>query len=432
MAGWLCQDCLSINKGGAGRCYKCHVPRKFGEAPDGIPDPSRPQVTGAVSADPGARTRRPRPALSDYRSSRRRSWFLLALLTVTVGYSTLSLAMLQANGGTMGLAIRLMQRDLSVVGNLVAVSLIGLILTLATAIAWFVWFDRVLQNVPPLTGRWTELGRVAAVTWWLVPLVGLFRGPYVVGQVYDRVRVRTSPGLWLLGFWAIFWLGGTVAPAIASRAIGFFPVDLVTMAQLDDAIGILGQVSYVIAGLFAAALVLAFEQAQEARSTGATDLEPHRADDDARHGADGYSSPLPSAHGGPVQGTAAAWPAASGAVPGGSWQSQPATARPFDRRIMGDRIECAVASGTTDVAAGATDLGGLWRRCAPGRDRLSALGRDRLAALDRAGRPYPGCRIDDTRRPGRTSWQVHDRGPASDPAGGHGRRHRGRAGASAR
>jgi hypothetical protein len=316
--GWLCQDCLSVNRRSAGRCYKCHVPRKFGELPDGAPVPTRLQAASAPSRDPVASVGRPRPALSDYRSSRRRSWYVLALLTVTVGFSTLSLAMLQANGGTMGLAIRLMQRDLSVVGSIVAVSLIGLVLTVATAVAWFVWFDRVLQNVPPLTGRWTELGRVAAVTWWLVPLVGLFRGPYVVGQVYDRVRVRTSPGLWLLGLWAMFWLGGTIAPAIASRLIGFLPLDLLTLAQLEDMIAILGQVSYVVAGLFAAALVLAFEHAQEVRATGATNVEPVR--DDAEPSPGGVSpAPLPqSAPSGQVQGaTGAGRPNVLSALPGG-------------------------------------------------------------------------------------------------------------------
>src|SRR5262245_8789331 len=193
--GWLCQDCKSVNSSSANNCYRCWTPRKFAEAPD--PATLPPGVSAEQAHAERQRQMRPSPA--NARSSRRRSWVVLALISVTVAFSALSFAFLGAKGGSLGVAMSLISGEWTTVGSLLAIALVAGLLSLLSAIAWFVWFDRVLANVAPLTGKWPEVSRPMAVIWWLVPIVGQFKGTFVVGHIYERMKVASSPGMWLLG-----------------------------------------------------------------------------------------------------------------------------------------------------------------------------------------------------------------------------------------
>ena len=269
MNGWLCHDCKSVNSTSASNCYRCWTPRKFAEAPD--PATLPPGVT--VDEAHAQRKQELRPKLEDARSSRRRSWFVIACITVTVAFSAMSLAFMGAKGGTMGIIIGLVGGDWTTMGSLLAISLVGGVLALLSAIAWFVWFDRVLGNVAPLTGKWPEIGRPMAVIWWLVPIVGQLKGTFVVGHIYELMAVAGSPGLWLLGMWGVTWVGGTMAPNVASFIVGWLPLPLEETIRLQDLIANLGQMSYIAAGFFAVALILAFEHARDVRMAGqASDL----------------------------------------------------------------------------------------------------------------------------------------------------------------
>ena len=99
---------------------------------------------------------RGRPTLTDARSSRGRSRLLLVLLALATTWSALTLAMLLARGGTLGLLMDMLASDTGVLSTVMLVSGIGVLLTVLTALAWFWWFDRVLRDVPPLTGQWPE------------------------------------------------------------------------------------------------------------------------------------------------------------------------------------------------------------------------------------------------------------------------------------
>ena len=81
----------------------------------------------------------------------------------------------------------------------------------------------MLRNVPPLTGQWPDSGRASAIGWWRSPSSASAQ-TRIVGDVYHRLAVEGTPGLWLLGLWVITWIGGTVAPWIAERVLGFLPL----------------------------------------------------------------------------------------------------------------------------------------------------------------------------------------------------------------
>lgn len=321
MDGWLCQDCRSVNSPSAANCYSCWTPRKFAEAPD--PATLPPGVTPEQAH--AERQRQLRPTLADARSSRRRSWIVLACITGTVAFSALNLAFLGAKGGSLGLALSLLSGEWSTFGALVALSLVGGVLAVAAAIAWFAWFDRVLANVPPLTGKWPEIGRVMAIVWWLVPVVGQLKGTFVVGHVYSLMAVAGSPGLWLLGLWGVTWLGGTLVPGVAGFVVGWIPLPLEESIRLQDLISNVGQMSYITSGFFAAALILALEHARDVRSSGHAQDADFEGDGGlvdrlAREAADAApthpgSLPPPAWHGAPGSLPPPAWRGAPGSLP---------------------------------------------------------------------------------------------------------------------
>jgi hypothetical protein len=282
--GWLCGDCRSLNTPRAKRCYRCNLPRAFAETdPDlesktivrsgqpGMPsEAARPAYAGAPVPAPGtppSTNTRPRPTLADARSSRGRSRVLLVLLAATTAWSALSTAVLMTRGGTLGLLMALLDRDYGSLGTVAVLGLVSSLLGLLAALAWFVWFDRVLRNVPSLTGQWPDTGRAAAIGWWFVPVVGFIKAPRIVGDAYHRLSVRGTPGLWLIALWALTWIGGTIGPSIAVRVIAFLPFGVTVYLQLADVINLLGQASYVAAGILAMAVVMAIENASQVRRT---------------------------------------------------------------------------------------------------------------------------------------------------------------------
>jgi len=314
--GWLCGDCKSLNTPRAKSCYRCNVPRRFGESaqdpdtvaitrdggfttgasttvapgrapshgapPGALPPGALPPGTLPPGAAAAAAAARPRPTVTDARSSRGRSRVLLLLLIATTAWTALTTSMVLARGGTLGLVMDLLGGDEGVLSTVLLVGLVGTLLSLVTAIAWFVWFDRVLRNVPALTGQWPDSGRFGAVGWWLVPVVGFIKAPRIVGDVYHRLTVAGTPGLWLLGAWALTWIGGTVGAAIATRVIAFLPFGIETSIGLSDLITLLGQASYVVAGILAVAIVLSIEHASAAALMAAATAGPDTVGPDTR------------------------------------------------------------------------------------------------------------------------------------------------------
>ena len=235
------------------------------------PVPAPRSGTGSAAPDGVAATAarpRQRPTLADVRPSRTLGRALLVMLGATTAITALATAMLLARGGTIGLIVRVMRGDLAALENALAINGIAIVLTVVTAIVWFAWFDRVLTNVPALTGTWPDTGRFSAVGWWLVPIAGFVKAPRIVGDVYNRLAVNGTPGLWLLALWALAMIGGTVVPFFASRVLLFVPLPLDVTLGLTDLVTVLGQIVWIAAGILAVAMVLAIEHASDTRLRG--------------------------------------------------------------------------------------------------------------------------------------------------------------------
>ena len=209
---------------------------------------------------------RGRPTVSDARSSEAGAWLLLVLLALATTWSALTLAMLLARGGTLGLLMDMLASDTGVLSTVMLVSGIGLLLTVVTALAWFWWFDRVLRNVPPLTGQWPDSAgapRRRAGGWSPSSAWSRRRASWATSTTGWPWRAPPACGCWACG--SSRWIGGTVAPWIAERVLGFLPLPLDLTLGLSDLISLLSQLSYIVAGVLAIALVLSIEHAQQMR-----------------------------------------------------------------------------------------------------------------------------------------------------------------------
>jgi hypothetical protein len=282
MEGWFCSDCKSLNGQRMTRCYSCNTPRRFAEAAvicrSGEIVTTNPLAAPAPGPD-GAATpallgRRARPAppdLSHYRPSGSLALPVMLLLALCVGHAALTMMLVTTRGGVFGLAVTLAGgSDYPLSWFLPLVASRFTLLAIIAAL-WFAWFDRVLQNVPVLTGTWPENSRQSAVGWWLVPGANLVRGPRVVGDVFDRLAVPGSPGLWLLAIWAASFIGAFVVPAIANRVLAYAPLPEDGYLQLAGLVSMVGQALEIVAGLLAMGIVITLEHAQQVRHRRALD-----------------------------------------------------------------------------------------------------------------------------------------------------------------
>ncbi|MCU0506001.1 MAG: DUF4328 domain-containing protein [Chloroflexi bacterium] len=87
-----------------------------------------------------------------------------------------------------------------------AVGLLQTGLLVASAVAFLAWLSRVVDNVPPLTGRTPQRGPRAAIGWWFVPVATLVVPFMIVSDTARRLR-PTSDGMGLvLPAWWALWL----------------------------------------------------------------------------------------------------------------------------------------------------------------------------------------------------------------------------------
>jgi hypothetical protein len=154
-----------------------------------------------------------------------------------------------------------------------ALSLARAGLWIVTAVLWFLWFDRVLQNVPSLGAGWPASSRRGAIVWWFVPVLNFFRPVRAVGDAYQRLSVPGTPGGWLPTFWWLAWIGAVLVPLVGERvALLTFVTTHPTLASAErtrQALAVLealGDGLEVVAGVLAVAMVIVLQRAQKERA----------------------------------------------------------------------------------------------------------------------------------------------------------------------
>jgi hypothetical protein len=267
LEGWFCPQCKSLNRRGARRCYSCGGSPEGSQATAGLPL----QMNVPMSAI-GTRTLgvdRPVPA---YGSANLRAAALVISLALSVAVTAL-LAVVYGAAEASSFNVLGYLSGNGALDTVFALSLARVGLWIVTAFLWFVWFDRVLQNVPSLGAGWPASSRRGAIVWWFVPILNLFRPVRAVGDTYQRLSVPGTPGGWLPTFWWLAWIGAALVPLVGERvAVITFVTTHPTLASAERTrqalvvLEALGDGLEVVAGVLAIAMVIVLQRAQKERA----------------------------------------------------------------------------------------------------------------------------------------------------------------------
>jgi hypothetical protein len=220
---------------------------------------------------PGAAEAAP---MSPYRPSSTRgriTQLLLAAAALTSVFSLVIAVVVQLNlAGIASGAVS--QADLDVLlAASDTVTLVSLVVTIATAIAFLAWLSRAVDNVPapgggrpPASPRW-------AIAWWFIPFADLGMPYEVVRDLRARMRgdSRLTHSPLLVGWWFAFIFGQILAAA-AER------VPMETLAQISATLSVaaVAQALTAIAGVLAIIVVHDIESAARRRAARLATGEP--------------------------------------------------------------------------------------------------------------------------------------------------------------
>jgi hypothetical protein len=144
-----------------------------------------------------------------YRSSRVRARVVAVILATIVIADLLAIwldlrgvvLMGDAEAGTLTEETALAFDQLYAVVGLLQTGLLGV-----SAIAFLAWISRVVDNVPPLTGRTPQRGPRAAIGWWFVPVAWVVMPFVIVADTARRLRPASDGMGVLLPAWWALWL----------------------------------------------------------------------------------------------------------------------------------------------------------------------------------------------------------------------------------
>ena len=203
-----------------------------------------------------------------YRSSWLRGRIVVALLVAVVAADAVGtlldlrgLGLIgAAEAGTLTNAEAIAFDDLNA-----KVALVQLAFYLASAIGVVAWLSRVVENIPPLTGRTPARGPRAAIGWWFVPFAS-YVVPYLI--VSDAVRrLRTGDGhgaeRLLLPWWILFLIG-TVTGSVLWR----LPTDTLGELRAMFTLTALSDGAEAVAGILLILIIRAVEQRSDSRARG--------------------------------------------------------------------------------------------------------------------------------------------------------------------
>jgi Domain of unknown function (DUF4328) len=202
-----------------------------------------------------------------YRSAGRRARTTCILLGV-VGFITL-LAMIQDGSGALlvedARAGMLLPKEANNFDRSTALVVFGSLgAQLLTAISYFAWLSRTVDNVPVLGGGRPSVTPRWSIGWWFVPFVNLVKPFQIVRELHDRLAIGAmSGGDWIVLAWWLTWLLGNLITIPARLAPE--PSNLDALQRQFSIKGVGDGVTF-LAVVLAIAVVLRIQWRAEARS----------------------------------------------------------------------------------------------------------------------------------------------------------------------
>jgi hypothetical protein len=136
-------------------------------------------------------------------------------------------------------------------------------LFLASAVGVLAWLSRVVDNVPPLTGRTPRRGPRAAIGWWFVPFANYVVPYQITADAVRRLRVERDDGTGrLLLPWWIVWIAASLVGSVLWR----LPSDTLDDLRLTFTLTALNDAANVVAGILLILIIRGTERRSDARA----------------------------------------------------------------------------------------------------------------------------------------------------------------------
>lgn len=201
-----------------------------------------------------------------YRSSGLRARVAVVLLGVAVAADVVG-TLLDLQGVGMVDAAEagtLLEADAVDFDNLNAtVAMVQLVLYVASAVGVLAWLSRVVENVPPLTGRTPRRSPRAAIGWWFVPFANYVVPYQITADAVRRLRVDRDDGTErLLLPWWIAWVAASLVGGVLWR----LPSDTLDDLRLMFVLTAVSDGGNVIAGILLILIIRGTERRSDARA----------------------------------------------------------------------------------------------------------------------------------------------------------------------
>jgi hypothetical protein len=261
-----------------GRAVKCaNCSEVFTATTDRSEETVIPDVYVLDEDDRPARRAKPDRSQRDYEPTRGKAVVTMALLGVAGFVDFISLFV---DGWLYRLWMRLAdgeavpERTLETAEGMAGlVGIATLVVMIATAVAFLLWFYRVHRNLRGLGAAGLEYSSGWAVGGFFVPILNLFRPYQIAREVWkgsDPNADPADPTAWrlapvsplLLGWW-LAWLGTNIAGNAAFRVS--LRAETFTQQAYAELAAMISSALSVIAALLAILMVQAIEARQEAR-----------------------------------------------------------------------------------------------------------------------------------------------------------------------
>jgi len=201
-----------------------------------------------------------------YRSSWLRARFAIGLLVVAVAADAVGTLLDLQGVGLVDAAEAgtLLEADALAFDDLYStVALAQVALYLASAVGVLAWLSRVVENVPPLTGRTPRRSPRAAIGWWFVPFANYVVPYQITADAVRRLRLDRDDGTErLLLPWWILWVAASLVGSVLWR----MPSDTLEALRLTFVLTAVSEGGNVVAGILLILIIRGTEGRSDARA----------------------------------------------------------------------------------------------------------------------------------------------------------------------